>query len=102
MDDSTISSREREVANEVAKNAMISGWDKAIENASREFSVSTLEIKVILNKAAEYNKKADPSGRIHELEDWLKEKRGRSQRSQSSRLHLLSPGLRAYMESKKT
>lgn len=101
MLDQTISDREREVAYEVAKNASVSGWDKAILNASREFSVSTLEIKVILNKAADYNEKADPSGRIPELADWLNEKRGRSERSQSSKLHLLSPGLRAYMENKK-
>lgn len=100
MEDRTISDREREVAYEVAKNAMVMGWDKAILNAAREFSVTTLEVKIILNKAAEYNSKADPSGRIPELEDWLNEKRGRSERSQSSKLHLLSPGLRAYMEAR--
>ena len=102
MEDKTISDREREVANEVAKDAMIMGWDKAIERAAREFSVSTLEIKVILNKASDYNAKADPSGRIAELDDWERQKRGRSDRSQSSKLHLLSPGLKAYMESKKS
>ena len=101
MEDRTISSREREVAYEVANRAMISGWENAIIWAAREFDVPTMDIRVILNKASDYNQKADPSGRIPELDDWLNQKRGRSDRSRQSKMHLLSPGLRAYMEAKR-
>lgn len=59
-----------------------------------------MDIRVILDKAAKYNDVADPSGRIDELDDWMKEKRGRSRQAGGGKLHKLSPGLRAYMEAK--
>lgn len=76
-----ITSAEREVAKEVADNAMIVGWDKAIQRKAQNLGTNELSIRQVLNKAAEYNDKADPSGRIHELEDWSVEKRERSERA---------------------
>jgi hypothetical protein len=96
-----ISDKEKELAHEVAGRAMVAGWDKAIGWAASQYGVSQLDIKIILDRASEFNLSADPTARIPELDDWLREKRGRSERAQSSKLHLLSPGLRAYMEAKK-
>ena len=95
-----LSDREREVAYDVAKNAMVMGWDRAIGVAASQYGVSQMDIRIMLDKASAYNAKADPAGRIAELDDWLKEKRG-TERASSSRTHLLSPGLQAYMEKKK-
>jgi len=99
--DSLLSDKEREVAAEVSARAMMSGWDTAIGWAARQFGVSQMDIRVILDKASRHNDSADPSMRIDELVDWNREKRGRSERSQESRLHRLSPGLRKYMEDKR-
>ena len=91
---------EKEIAYKVANRAMIAGWDRAVGWAAAEYGVSQLEVKALLNKAADFNDTADPSARISELDDWKKEKQGRSERASGSKLHRLSPGLRAYMEAK--
>jgi len=74
-----ISHAEREMAREVADRAMLVGWERAIGWKASELGVSDLRIRDLLNKAAKYNEKADPAGRIPELEDWEVEKRGRSE-----------------------
>ena len=70
---------ERETAAEIAKQAAISGWKTAIEQKGKELEVSIWTLKELLDKVSKYNQKADPAGRIHELNDWENEKRGRSE-----------------------
>lgn len=69
---------ERQLAKQVADRAMIAGWEKAISWAAAEYDVGQNRIRQILNQSEEYNKKADPSGRIHELDDYKREKQDRS------------------------
>jgi hypothetical protein len=72
-----ISDHEREAAKHVADRAQIAGWERAISWAAAEWGVSQMDIRLMLDKAADYNEKADPSGRIHELEDWRRENQER-------------------------
>lgn len=65
-----ISNPERELAKKVADMAMVSGWDKAIMHYALEAHLGYTDMEKILDDAAKYNDKADPSGRIEELEDW--------------------------------
>ncbi len=74
-----ISDSERHQAKDVADLAMIRGWTLAIRSKAQELGVDELQVRDLLNRVAEYNDKADPAGRISELEDWKVEKRGRSE-----------------------
>lgn len=74
-----LSDAERHFVKDIADVAMIRGWESAIQAFASSSGVSSTQIKLLLNKAAEYNDKADPHGRIPELEDWKVEKRGRSE-----------------------
>lgn len=76
-----ISDQERELAKDVASFAMIAGWERAFQRFSRDTGLREHEIILVLNRATDYNDKADPSGRIHELEDWVRERKGRSQQA---------------------
>jgi hypothetical protein len=76
-----ITDSERELAKKIGKDAMIMGWDAAIRRTGGELGAPELILRNLLNKVADYNDKADPSGRIHELEDWKVEKRERSDRA---------------------
>jgi hypothetical protein len=76
-----VTNQEREVAKSVAQMAMIRGWETAIYSKARELGISPVSIAQTLNKVADYNDKADPGGRIHELDDWTVEKRERSNRA---------------------
>lgn len=69
---------QREVANAVAKDAMVMGWDRAIQKHAYENRIPEAEVVRLLDAALAYNDKADPPGRIDELEDWKHEKRGSS------------------------
>lgn len=69
---------QRHVANDCAKDAMVMGWDRAIQKHAYENRISEDEIRRLLDQALDYNDKADPAGRIDELEDWRIQKRGRS------------------------
>lgn len=97
MDAST--DAERELAAETARRAMIAGWDRAIRDVSAEKGVTPLALEGILNKVSKENPNRDPSARIDELYDWEANKQRNSELKRNS-LHRLSPGLRAYMESK--
>ncbi len=59
-------------------SAMVMGWDRAIQKHAYENRVPEDEVRRLLDQASEYNDKADPSGRIEELNDWEIQKRGRS------------------------
>ena len=74
MHNGTISTFERELAHTIADRAQIVGWDQAIKWASGEYRVPQLQIALMLTQAANYNDKADPNGRIEELEDYENEK----------------------------
>jgi hypothetical protein len=74
-----ISNPAREVAAEVTKQAMIAGWDRAIQDGAYQHRVSEDRIRQILDEALEYEEKADPSGRIEGLQDWKHEKTGSSE-----------------------
>ena len=65
-----ISHAERELAAKVADRAMIGGWENAVKWAMREYDIPEYRVEQILDDAFEYNEKADPQGRIPELEDW--------------------------------
>jgi len=69
-----ISDQEREFAKEVADFGIMAGWDKAINTFARKSGMNERQIIIILNKASDYNKKADPSGRIDALADWEQHK----------------------------
>ena len=73
-----IDSPKRHLAKECTDQAMIMGWDKAIQKTAYENGISESEMRQILDDALEYEDKADPSGRIDGLEDWRHEKRGSS------------------------
>ena len=73
-----ISNPEREFAAQIAWDAMIMGWEKAVTVNARLMQVSLHRVVDILDRAADYNDKADPQGRIHELEDWKLERQERS------------------------
>ncbi len=70
---------QRELASACAKDAMVMGWDQAIQKHAYENRVPETEVRRLLDEASEYNDKADPSGRIEELNDWEIQKRGRSE-----------------------
>lgn len=69
---------QRELADATAKDAMVMGWDQAIQKHAYENRIPEQELRRLLDQALEYNDKADPSGRIDELEDWKIQRRGRS------------------------
>lgn len=75
-----ITDQERQLAKKISDLAMIAGWDQAIKSYGADYGISELQIRTLLKKAADYNDKADPSGRIHELEDYKQELRERSVR----------------------
>lgn len=97
MDGTTDS--EREIAAEIARRAMTSGWEKAIQDVAAEKAIPLLALEGILNRVSKENPHRDPSARISELQDWEVQKQRNSQLKPNS-LHKLSPGLRAYMEKK--
>ena len=68
----------RELAKECTDQAMLVGWERAIQKTAYENGVSEEEMRKILDEALEYEDKADPSGRIDGLEDWRHEKKGSS------------------------
>lgn len=70
-----VSDQEREFAKEVADFGVMAGWDRAIQKYAQDSGLSEEQVILILNKASEYNDKADPKGRIHALEDWERHKR---------------------------
>lgn len=76
-----LSDSERHLAKQVADDAMIMGWNVAIARHARMLGTNDLLIRQLLNKASDYNDKADPGGRIPELDDWKVEKRERSERA---------------------
>lgn len=76
--DSPPSHPTRELAQECAKTAMISGWDNAIQEHAYKNGIPESRMREILDEAEAYNQKADPAGRIEELRDWKNQKRGRS------------------------
>lgn len=80
-------SAERILAEKTTSAAMIMGWEKAIQKNAYENNILERELREILDKALKYDEKADPSGRIENIQDWASEKRGRSR--------LASPRLRA-------
>lgn len=78
-----LTSAEREVAKEVAEHAMIAGWETAVKKKATELRVHIRDVIKILDRAEDYNSKADPSGRIHELNDWALEKKSTSERARA-------------------
>lgn len=76
-----VTDAERSLAKAIGTDAMIMGWDKAISRKSVELDAPQLILRNLLNKVAEYNDKADPHGRIPEMEDWKTEKKERSDRA---------------------
>jgi hypothetical protein len=73
-----ITNPKRQLAKTCTDQAMIMGWDKAIQKTAYENSIAESEMRQILDDALDYEDKADPSGRIEGIEDWAKEKRGSS------------------------
>ncbi len=73
-----MSNASRELAQKVTEMAMIAGWSKAIQEHAYQNRVSEDRIREILDEALDYEDKADPSGRIENIEDWRREKRGSS------------------------
>lgn len=69
----------RELAKACTDQAMLVGWERAIQKTAYENEVSEAEMRQILDDALDYEDKADPSGRIDGLEDWRREKRGSSE-----------------------
>lgn len=86
--DEAVTDAERSLAKSVAQDAMIMGWTRAVQKRSTELGADEIMIRHLLDKVATYNDKADPSGRIHELEDWKVEKRERSERASNLRTRL--------------
>jgi hypothetical protein len=76
--DTVISEPERELAKDIADRAMVAGWETAIRHFASELAVDELRIRKLLNDALDYNDKADPAGRIGELEDWRQYKQRQS------------------------
>lgn len=76
---------QRELADKCAKDAMIMGWERAIQKHAYENGILVREMEKILDEATSYNDKADPSGRIDELNDWKIQKKGRSNLAASVR-----------------
>ncbi len=79
------SDEQRELVKKTASDAMVMGWDLAIQKHAYENRILEPELRRLLDQVSEYNDKADPSGRIHELNDWEIEKRGRSRLASSRR-----------------
>lgn len=77
----SVTDSERMLAKKIGEDAMIMGWNLAVQRHSRELGTNELVIRNLLNKVSEYNDKADPPGRIPELQDWEVEKRERSERA---------------------
>lgn len=67
---------DRELAKEVAKDAMIMGWRTSVDKKATEMRIHPRFIETILDNVAAFNDQAEPSGRIDELADWKKEKQG--------------------------
>lgn len=61
------------------------GWERAIQKHAYENGILVREMEKILDEATSYNDKADPSGRIDELNDWKIQKKGRSNLAASVR-----------------
>jgi hypothetical protein len=76
---------QRELVASCAKDAMVMGWDLSIQKHAYENRILEPEMRRLLDQVSEYNDKADPAGRIHELNDWEQEKRGRSKLASSRR-----------------
>ena len=79
--DQPVTDAERQIAKQIGTDAMVMGWDRAIQRNATSMGAPELVLRNLLNKVAEYNDKADPTGRIPELEDWKVEKRERSERA---------------------
>lgn len=73
-----ISNPKRLLAKECTDQAMLMGWDRAIQKTAYENNISEQEMRTILDEALDYEDKADPSGRIEGLQDWANERRGSS------------------------
>lgn len=73
-----ISNPERELAADTAHDAMIMGWDAAIQKHAYENRIPDAKLRSILDLALDYEDKADPQGRIEGIRDWAHEKRGSS------------------------
>jgi len=71
-----IANPKRHLAKECTDQAMLTGWDRAIQKTAYESNISEQEMRDILDQALEYENKADPAGRIEGLQDWQHEKRG--------------------------
>lgn len=71
-----ITTFERELSYLISNRAQITGWNEAIGWAAKEYGVRPLQINLMLRSASEYNVKADPGGRIPELEDFELERSG--------------------------
>lgn len=98
----TTTDPERELAADVAKRAMISGWTKAIDDVAKERSITQAHVRQILDAVSKENPNRDPSMRIDELADWEAQKMRNSEvKRDSLALDRMSPGLRAYMERKR-
>ena len=78
MAEALITNPERELASKTTQDALIMGWDKAIQKNAYENHISERELGKILDKALAYQEKADPAGRIEGIEDWGNEKKGSS------------------------
>jgi hypothetical protein len=96
----TPTAAEREIAAETARQAMISGWTKAIQDISSQHGITVLAVEGILNRVSKDNPNRDPSARIDELSSWDQQSRIGGSEVKRNSLHRLSPGLRAYMERK--
>lgn len=68
----------RQIAKATTDDAMVMGWDQAIQKNAYENRVTESRIREMLDEALDYEDKADPSGRIEGLQDWMHEKRGNS------------------------
>lgn len=74
-----ITNPQRMIAKECTDQAMLVGWDRAIQKTAYEAGISEQTMRQILDAALDYEDKADPAGRIEGLEDWRNEKRGSSE-----------------------
>lgn len=68
----------RHLAKKCTDQAMLVGWDRAVQKTAYENNISEQEMRTILDDALDYEDKADPSGRIEGLQDWKHEKKGLS------------------------
>ncbi len=73
-----ITNPQREIAAATTADAMVMGWDLAIQKNAYENRIPEQRVRELLDEALEYEDKSDPSGRIEGLEDWRHEQRGSS------------------------